>query len=711
MIRQLLAVAWAVCAATAGAASFTVTSLADSGSGSLREAIGLANATVEADTITFNVSGTIVLTSGQLIITGPVTITGPGIGGPGSAHVTIDGNASNRIFLIQDVTPPPCPAAPTTANFLVTMSGMTLRNAHRNTDNTGGAISSFHSLALSNMVIRDNEAKAGAGISFLVQYPNQSLTVTGSTFTNNIAKPKSSPVTGTHAGAAIRIAENCADAYISPVPVSIAASVFNANSVQPAPGGNAGQGGAITTFSHADITIADSMFFSNAVVIPSPPVAGLGYNGGAISGRARSLTIERSEISGNSANNGSALQFFNDAAHLQTPQGAMTVDIVNSTITNNTAVGSRTVSINHNVAVSIANSTIARNNAAPNRTAGITFSTGPTVPPTAQNALPGTLEIVSSILWNGNASNFDLTKDVASIPGPMTVQASNSIIGTVCGAACGALITLSGTANQIGVDPQLGPLAFNAGPTRTRALQLGSPAMGMGSNPLALATDQRGAGFPRVQGTQPDVGAFEYIFPVNCDVFTDVAGNTTFCPNVAWLKNREITTGCTSQTLYCPGLPVVRSAMAAFMNRLGNALTGIQIVGKTQSGALDIDTDPLICQTTDFAAGNFARRAKVDGVLSALAGGMDVGMALNASVSFDQGTTWADILANPGRKHLRANRWHSLVLLGHLDVPAGSTVRFALHVDRTGLAGGNQIADSHCHLRVRLDNSSGVSSF
>jgi hypothetical protein len=235
--------------------------------------------------------------------------------------------------------------------------------------------------------------------------------------------------------------------------------------------------------------------------------------------------------------------------------------------------------------------------------------------------------------------------------------------------------------------------------------------MGTGSNPLALATDQRGAGFPRVQGSQPDVGAFEYVFPANCDVFTDVAGNSGFCPSIAWLKNREITTGCTSQTLYCPGLPVIRAAMAAFMDRLGGALSGILRVMQAQSGALDIDTDPLVCQTTNFAASGFARRAKVDGVLSALAGGTDVGMALNASVSFDNGVTWTDVLANPGRKHLKANRWHSLGLLGHLDVPAGSTVRFALHLDRTGLAGGNQIADSHCHLRVRFDHSTGVSSF
>src|SRR5262245_35633876 len=47
----------------ARAAGLTVTTLADSGDGSLRQAIVDANATVGADTITFTLSGTIVLAS------------------------------------------------------------------------------------------------------------------------------------------------------------------------------------------------------------------------------------------------------------------------------------------------------------------------------------------------------------------------------------------------------------------------------------------------------------------------------------------------------------------------------------------------------------------------------------------------------------------------------------------------------------------------
>jgi len=60
------------------------------------------------------------------------------------------------------------------------------------------------------------------------------------------------------------------------------------------------------------------------------------------------------------------------------------------------------------------------------------------------------------------------------------------------------------------VNPQLGALAFNGGPTRTRALQAGSPAINAGSNPLGLTTDQRGTGFPRVVGAAADMGAYEF---------------------------------------------------------------------------------------------------------------------------------------------------------------------------------------------------------
>ena len=74
----------------------------------------------------------------------------------------------------------------------------------------------------------------------------------------------------------------------------------------------------------------------------------------------------------------------------------------------------------------------------------------------------------------------------------------------------------SGTGDQVGtalalIDPRLGPLADNGGPTRTHALRPGSPALdAIPAEDCAVATDQRGIARPRGSGC--DIGAFEAQF-------------------------------------------------------------------------------------------------------------------------------------------------------------------------------------------------------
>ena len=70
-----------------------------------------------------------------------------------------------------------------------------------------------------------------------------------------------------------------------------------------------------------------------------------------------------------------------------------------------------------------------------------------------------------------------------------------------------ATVTLP--ADTLHDDPLLGALADNGGPTQTLALLPGSPAIDTGNNVAGLATDQRGAGFPRVMGSSADIGAYE----------------------------------------------------------------------------------------------------------------------------------------------------------------------------------------------------------
>lgn len=61
----------------------------------------------------------------------------------------------------------------------------------------------------------------------------------------------------------------------------------------------------------------------------------------------------------------------------------------------------------------------------------------------------------------------------------------------------------------VNVNPQLGLLQNNGGPTQTMALLPGSPAINAGDNTGAPTYDQRGPGFPRIVGGTIDIGAFE----------------------------------------------------------------------------------------------------------------------------------------------------------------------------------------------------------
>src|SRR5260370_1251680 len=79
--------------------TFTVLNLADSGAGSLRQAVLDANAHAGPNVIGFahGLHGTITLTSGELAITKSLDIEGPG------AHqLTVSGNHASRVFDISD---------------------------------------------------------------------------------------------------------------------------------------------------------------------------------------------------------------------------------------------------------------------------------------------------------------------------------------------------------------------------------------------------------------------------------------------------------------------------------------------------------------------------------------------------------------------------------------------------------------------------------
>jgi hypothetical protein len=516
--------------------TYTVTNLNDGGVGSLRDAITQANQAPGPATVTFaaGLTGTITLSS-HIQISGPVTIVGPG-----ADKVMIDaGNetgSDGRVFSIF-VTDPACPAIDG-PDYLVSISGLTLANALNTFANTGGAIFSEHSLAIDSVIIRDSVSRQGAGVGMLVQYPGQTLTISNSQFLGNFARPVA--VTGTttlsgQQGVGVYVVDRCSGTRVEPVTVSITGSVFSGNRAQPTT--LVGRGGAVTVFSHADTTIVDTKIVDNHVDVPNPPVAGLSYRGAGFYGTGKSLRIERSEISDNTIvdvtasdqTRGGGISLFNDPADLQAPASAMNVTIVNSTISGNSVPATAgALWAFGNVALEIDNSTIANNVAGAGRTGGILLTSGATTPAGSTNATAPTLNLVSSILVSNAASATDISTNTAVIPS-FTVDATRSLVKNVC-STCN--ITLSGSGNLAGADPLLAPLSDNGGPTRTHALLAGSPAIDAGGNPLALATDQRGAGFPRVVGAAADIGAYESGNAVNAinlsvqSVFVAIGGTT-----------------------------------------------------------------------------------------------------------------------------------------------------------------------------------------
>ncbi|REJ75261.1 MAG: hypothetical protein DWQ47_07175 [Acidobacteria bacterium] len=86
------------------------------------------------------------------------------------------------------------------------------------------------------------------------------------------------------------------------------------------------------------------------------------------------------------------------------------------------------------------------------------------------------------------------------------------------------------------INPDLGSLQDNGGPTHTRALIFSSPAINQGANcvatdtcvpnpngsnpPFALGNDQRGPGFVRLFNGVVDIGAYEYQIPYTATVVT-----------------------------------------------------------------------------------------------------------------------------------------------------------------------------------------------
>jgi Bacterial Ig-like domain len=407
-------IAVVVLASPAWAATYTVTNNADSGAGSLRQAIVDANTTTGvADTINFNLgsSATITLTSAQLPdITDGAGLTIDG----GSADITISGANQYRVFEVG-------------SGAKLTLSNLTVADgAAAETDpylgRGGGINNNGGTVTVSNSTLSGNSASfghaAGGGI-----YNGGTLEVSNSTLSGN-------------------------------------------SSGNSAPGGGAPGGGI---YNAGTATVSNSTLSGNSAI----------YDGGGIF-NSGTLEVSNSTLSGNSAAGGGG-GINNDSDF------GGTATVSNSTLSGNSAsFGGGIIMFSGTLEVS--NSTLSGNSG------GAYLSGGATA--TFKNTI-----VANSPSENGNC--WSIPND-----GGYNLDSDNT---------CG----FSTNNNSLsGVDPMLGPLADNGGPTQTHALLEGSPAIDKG-NSFGESTDQRGlvrpsnfVGIPDASGGDgSDIGAFELQAP------------------------------------------------------------------------------------------------------------------------------------------------------------------------------------------------------
>ncbi len=262
-------------------------------------------------------------------------------------------------------------------------------------------------------------------------------------------------------------------------------------------GGGSGIGGGIASSGSLAIessTItgnsadADGVHSAGAARINNSMFSGnmAGNSGGAIENSGILMSITNSTLAGNTVSlNGGAID-----------NSSGTLTIGNSTISGNMADsyggGSSGGGIANSGLLAVSSSTICENS--------VTGDGGGIF-----NGLLATASLQSTIV----ANNAVINGGGPELSGRFL--ASYSLIEHRSGATFKE--TVAGS-NRYGIDPLLGPLAENGGPTLTHALLPGSPAINRGANLGIFAGspppsfDQRGLGYVRAAG-RADIGAFE----------------------------------------------------------------------------------------------------------------------------------------------------------------------------------------------------------
>jgi hypothetical protein len=433
-------------------AVFTVTNLLDSGPGTLRAAIGAANAAPGADLVRFQLPAVttvipqITLTTGEIAITDGLTINGILTNTTGTVNsgpmIQISGNNASRIFNVHGA-----------GTFGVTLNGLSLKSGLASS--SGGAIVSLgHSLQLRHCTIMGSSASGSGGAiammsaSTTISNAQSALTLDHCTIANNRAE----------------------------------------------------HGGAISTAGRVHTGVSFTSIMHNQASQ---------RGGGLAIGAGGRLLINSSTLANNvAAVAGGGLQFVgmtNNSAPTSTALDRV-VEVRNSTLSGNragqTGGGMQLVSFAPGTAAYIANSTLTANVAGANISTTSNFGAGGGIHVVGSSIATslGVVQLVSSVVSRNHAFSGP------EIFSPGSVIASHSALGSTNG--IGNFVN-GGFNLAIGVNPKLGPLQNNGGPTLTHMPAFDSPLINRGSNPLNLLHDQRGHPHARIVGIRADIGAVE----------------------------------------------------------------------------------------------------------------------------------------------------------------------------------------------------------
>lgn len=318
---------------------WTVLNTNDSGAGSLRQAISDAG---NGDTILFDSSlngQTITLTSGQLLVTKILTISGPGVD-----LLAISGDHTSRVFLI---------------SATVTISGVTIKEGFATDESgIGGGIINRGTTLLINSIVTDNTSPAcGGGIG---NYGSGSLTLTNSIVFSNTGYGCAG---GINNGGTVNLINSIVVSNTSPS--ASAGGIVNSgtvNLINSTVSGNSANsgGGGITNTKSGTVNLINSTVSGNTA-----------FNGagGGILNEEGTLNLINSTVSGNSANFFGGGGVYND-------YGA--VNLTSSTVFSNMSGGIR----NNGGTTTLTNTILANNSDVPtprdciNLSGGIVTSNG-----------------------------------------------------------------------------------------------------------------------------------------------------------------------------------------------------------------------------------------------------------------------------------------------------------------------------------------------